>query len=201
MNWFFCHGFPDKHYFHTVAQNASSQQHEEINDVGNNIIQHKNGKYWIDKNINKKNVSQIFFDKYDSTKIYFQEDLNIIGFISRIENRNWGSRSEQLTQYVLYHYENYNAYFSSVFGENKDYPLNDIYMQNYIIMNNLEDDLNKFVNENPLLFNNKDEEIKMIEKMIENIINPIFDQTRYLYIYIYRETDRKGICVWRESLT
>lgn len=190
IRWFFCNGFTDKNYFHDMINKK-----DKINDYGNNMIQYKNGLFY-----KKDESSDRFFEEYEHSIIYLEEDLKIKGFISKIENRNWGIRSEQLTQYILYHYDDYNEYYSNIFGENDDYPLTDIYMQQYILMNDLELDLEKFVTKNPLLFNNKCEFMKMIEKMVYNVIEPIFNDTRYLYVYIYREIDRKGICVWRESL-
>ena len=188
--WFFCNGFLDENYFHDMINGKM-----KINDHGNNMIQYKNGLFYKNNETSDK-----FFEMYEHSAVYFEEELKIKGFISKIENRNWGIRSEQLTQYVLYHYDDYNEYFSNIFGENNDYPLTDTYIQQYILMNDLELDLEKFVTKNPLLFNNRGEFMKMIEKMVSNVIEPIFDNTRYLYVYIYREIDRKGICAWREKL-
>ena len=98
---------------------------------------------------------------------------------------------------MTHHQEEYNSYWKQTLGEYRSVPTSTFYINQYIEQNNLRQDLNHFINEqNHLFYINKDKKA-IVQEIISKVISPIFDEIRYNYIYIYRQTDHKGLLAQR----
>ena len=68
----------------------------------------------------------------DTSVIYFEQDLNIYGFVDNIEKGNFIIRENQLKEYVKKNIQSYNEYYKNMLGEREEYPMTLEYMEQYV---------------------------------------------------------------------
>lgn len=137
------------------------------------------------------------FDHFKSTTYFKEKELNVEGFIQNIEQFYLSPKDTQLAFYRIKNQEAYNKYWKNYLGEYRAVPLTSYYVEQYINDNNLIADFIQFLQENNHLFINYKSKHQILQTLINNIVQPILQETRGQYFFIYRDYDNKGLYIER----
>ena len=151
--------------------------------------------------------TQQVFDHFKSITWFSQNELQLQGFVTNVQQNKIPNKNAKLKAYVdenINHasYEKYIKYWKETSGLEDISNLRvDIwqsdYIEQYIKDNNLYDDYHKFINDNYLLFVDDYSKMQAIDAYIYETIQPVFNEVRGNYIFIYRNKDGKGILIER----
>ena len=149
--------------------------------------------------------TQEVFDHFKSIVWYEENQLNAKGLIQNIEEFYLSPLDAQLTLYAgldninSQAYKKYEAYWRSIIGNDRAIPLTTYYIQQYIEEANLINDFNHFLETNYHRFINYKSKQEILETLIDKIVQPLFQQSRGQYFFIYRDKDNKGLFITRPN--
>lgn len=126
-----------------------------------------------------------------------EKQVNAEGFIQNIEDCNYEKQDLFLSIYMRYNQEDYNKYWRTIIGQDRQVPINSYYIKQYIQENDLQQDFNKFIVDKSHLFYRVKDKNVIIQQIVNKVVGPIFDESRFTHIYVYRDRDHKGLLAQR----
>ena len=145
-----------------------------------------------------KGITPSVLEKFKSTLMVSESDVDFNGFIELVENCEYPVRNRALLLYVEFHKDEYEAYWHEQLGERADVPLGYNAIETYLKLAGKERDFNEFIVEKSSLLNAHLERDEIQQRLIDDYMGPLFDKIRKAHIFLYRDSDHKGVFVDRD---
>ena len=139
------------------------------------------------------------FANYKSSAKVTEKDIGVKDFIDRLERCDFYSSDLMLIKYMKSHIKEYESYWMHIITNPDRLPRYPYAVQVYIEQNHKEDEFEEFAAEFNTMMSVKSKEEIMDDMVYAAVVN-VFDENQCGSVYLYRESDRRGIFVPREWL-